>query len=68
MPVADYIGDGGFSRRDDLGGLMLSDAPVVFLEAGNMRNGADAALLGDPEFQQRIAEATTAALIEFLGS
>ena len=29
IPVADYIADQGYSERDDLGGLNLSDVPVV---------------------------------------
>ena len=66
MPVADYIGEGGFSERDDLGGLNLSDVPAVFLEAGNMRSTSDVILLTDPEFQTVIAEAIVAALISFL--
>ena len=66
MPVADYIGEKGFSERADLGGLNLSDVPAVLLEAGNMRNATDAALLTDPEFQQTIAAAIVAALTEFL--
>lgn len=66
MPVADYIGIAGFSERDDLGGLNLSDVPVVFLEAGNMRNQADAALLTDSTFQEDAADAISAALVEFL--
>lgn len=66
MPVADYIGSDGFAERDDLGGLNLSDVPVVFLEAGNMRNAEDAALLADPEFRSMIAEAIEAALVRFL--
>jgi N-acetylmuramoyl-L-alanine amidase len=66
MPIADYIADGGFSVRDDLGGLTLSDVPVVFLEAGNMRNVEDAALLQDAEFQQSIAEAIAEAVVTFL--
>ena len=66
MPVADYIGEGGFSERDDLGGLNLSNVPAVFLEAGNMRNTADVVLLTDPEFQTVIADAVVAALISFL--
>lgn len=67
MPIADYVADDGFSERDDLGGLNLSDVPVVFLEAGNMRNHADAAMLGDPGFQENIAEAIVDALKAFLG-
>jgi len=68
MPVADYIGEDGFSVRDDLGGLTLSDVPVVFLEAGNMKNAIDAALLTDPVFQASLADALVAGLIEFLGA
>jgi N-acetylmuramoyl-L-alanine amidase len=68
MPVADYIGVDGFSVRDDLGGLTLSDVPVVFLEAGNMRNATDAALLTDPEFQASLADALVAGVVRFLGS
>lgn len=66
LPVADYIGQDGFSVRDDLGGLNLSDVPIVFLEAGNMRNPADAARLTDPQHQAEIAGAITRAVVEFL--
>lgn len=66
MPVADYIGEDGFSERDDLGGLNLSDVPAVFLEAGNMRNPSDAALMKDQRFRAEIADAIARALIEFL--
>lgn len=68
MPVADYIADDGYSERDDLGGLNLSDVPAVFLEAGNMRNAIDAALLTDPEFQAEISDAIVSALIDFFGA
>ena len=67
MPVADYVGEGGFSERDDLGGLTLSDVPVVFLEAGNMRHPVDAELLRDSHFQAGIADSIARALIVFLG-
>lgn len=67
MPVADYIADEGYSERDDLGGLNLSDVPIVFLEAGNMRNATDADQLADPTFQDQIARAIVDALIDFLG-
>lgn len=66
MPVADYVGQGGYSERYDLGGLNLSDVPAVFLEAGNMRNDQDAALLIDPAFQALITQAIYDALVEFL--
>ena len=66
MPVADYRSGDGYSVRDDLGGLTLSDSPVVFLEAGNMRNATDAVLLQDPSFQEQVAAAIVAALVDFL--
>lgn len=66
MPVADYIGQGGFSERDDLGGLNLSDVPAVFLETGNMRNLDDAALLVDPLFRRAVADAIVEAMVAFL--
>ncbi len=66
MPVADYVAVDGMSARDDLGGLNLSNVPVVFLEVGNMKNAADLALLRDPGFRQAAAEAITAAVEAFL--
>jgi N-acetylmuramoyl-L-alanine amidase len=66
MPVADYIAVDGYSERDDLGGLNLSDVPAVFLEAGNMRNETDAALLTDPVFQGDAARAIVEALVAYL--
>ncbi len=68
MPIADYIARDGFSERSDLGGLNLSDVPAVFLEAGNMRNTEDLALLRSPEFQQKLAEAIVTALVGFFDS
>lgn len=68
MPIADYIARDGFSERDDLGGLNLSDIPAVFLEAGNMRNSEDLALLRSPEFQQALAEAIVVAIVDFLSA
>lgn len=66
MPVADYIGADGYSKRTDIGGLNLSDVPAVFLETGNMRNQTDAILLTDPDFQNAAADAITVALVRFL--
>jgi len=66
MPVADYIGADGYTERDDLGGLNLSDVPAVFLETGNMRNDEDAALLADPGFRDTAAAAISSALVRFL--
>lgn len=56
MPYSSYLGKQALMPRSDLGGLNLSDVPKVFIEAGNMRNSADAELLSDPAFRQTIAQ------------
>jgi N-acetylmuramoyl-L-alanine amidase len=66
LPFATYAGVAGTSVRNDLGGLNLSRVPKVFIECGNMRNAADAALLSDSNFRQRIARALTAGMTRFL--
>lgn len=66
MPYSTYAGRGGLVARSDLGGLNLSDVPKVFLEAGNMRNAGDAALLSDARFRQRVAEALARGVRAFL--
>jgi N-acetylmuramoyl-L-alanine amidase len=66
MPYADYTARAGLSSRGDLGGLNLSDVPKVFLEAGNMRNAADARRLESPAFRQREAAALAQGLAVFL--
>ena len=66
MPYSTYAGSQGLQVRSDLGGLNLSDVPKVFVEAGNMRNPADAALLERPGFRQRIARALAGGLAGFL--
>jgi N-acetylmuramoyl-L-alanine amidase len=67
MPYAYYAGGAGLSRRRDLGGLNLSNVPKVFLEAGNLRNPADARLLESARFRELEAQALTRALADFLG-
>lgn len=66
LPRSTYIGDGGLDKRSDLGGLRLSDVPKVFVETGNMRNGADAKKLESDSFRGRIAKAIYAGLSRFL--
>jgi N-acetylmuramoyl-L-alanine amidase len=66
IPYASYVGGGGLVARGDLGGLNLSDVPKVFVEAGNMRNARDAALLSDPRFRERIALALARGLDAYL--
>lgn len=65
MPTSTYLGATGLMPRGDLGGLNLSTVPKVFLEAGNMRNATDAALLSDPGFRQLEAEALVAGLAAY---
>ena len=62
MPTSTYFGSAGLVERSDLGGLNLSDVPKVLVETGNMRNATDAALLEDPGFRQRDAQALAAGL------
>lgn len=66
LPYSTYAGRRGLVARSDLGGLNLSDVPKVFVEAGNMRNGSDAALLSDPRFRQRVADSLARGLRRFL--
>ena len=67
MSYATYIGNGdGLMARTDLGGLNLSTVPKVFIETGNMRNQADAALLESPTFRQQAATAIADGLARYL--
>jgi N-acetylmuramoyl-L-alanine amidase len=66
VPYADYLAEDGLDERTDLGGLNLSTVPKVFLEAGNMRNDEDAALLTDPEWRESAADAVARGLAVYL--
>ncbi|MFF0445108.1 N-acetylmuramoyl-L-alanine amidase [Streptomyces sp. NPDC004609] len=53
---SNYVGGGtGLDVRRDLGGLNLSTVPKVFIECGNMRDPADAALLTNAGWRQSAA-------------
>jgi N-acetylmuramoyl-L-alanine amidase len=67
LPRANYIGQNGLDKRSDLGGLRLSDVPKVFIETGNMRNGADAKKLESKSFRGKIAKGIYRGLASFLG-
>jgi N-acetylmuramoyl-L-alanine amidase len=67
LPRANYIGQNGLDKRSDLGGLRLSDVPKVFIETGNMRNGADAKKLESKSFRGKIAKGIFEGLRRFLG-
>jgi len=62
-----YIGQDGYYYRDDLAGLNLATRPATFLELGNMRNAADAALLSSTAGRARIAGAVADGILAFLG-
>ena len=65
--VANYIAGGdGLDERADLGTLNLSDVPVVMLEAGNMRDSGDAAVMTSAKGQARYARALAVAVRAFL--
>jgi len=67
VPPANYVGTNGEITRTDLGGLNLSKVPKVFIETGNMANATDAALLTDPAFRQKAAQAIADAMAKYLG-
>jgi N-acetylmuramoyl-L-alanine amidase len=68
MPISNYDGIYGLQSRDDLAGTNLTTVPKVFIECGNMRNAADAALLTDPAWQARAAQGITTGITDFLTS
>ncbi len=66
MPISNYDGVDAIQPRDDLAGLNLAAVPMVLIEVGNMRNATDAALETSPAFQQDVANALRAAMVNFL--
>ena len=67
MPFATYVSSGNaLSERSDLGGLNLSTVPKVFIETGNMQNATDVALLENPAFRQRAAQAIADGIAAYL--
>ena len=67
LPRSTYLGAGtAITPRRDIAGLNLSKVPGVMLEAGNMRNATDAALLRSPAFRAKEAAGLAAAAQQFL--
>ena len=67
LTAANYIAGGdGLDFRSDLGTLNLSNIPTVMLEAGNMRNAADARRMTSASGQRAYAAALTRAVRRFL--
>ena len=67
MTTSTYLGSNGYYPRSDLAGLNLATVPATFLEIGNMRNAADAAIQTSPAGRQRIAEALAGGILSWLG-
>lgn len=68
MPRSTYTGAGiAITRRTDIAGLNLSEVPAVMLEAGNMRNTGDAALLTSRTYRLKEAHALAAGIQKALG-
>ncbi|MDX6681774.1 MAG: N-acetylmuramoyl-L-alanine amidase [Solirubrobacteraceae bacterium] len=67
-PYADYIGHDGLDRRDDLGGLRLSDVPGVFVETGNMRNARDARRMLRGSYRLSVARGIANGIQRFLAA
>jgi N-acetylmuramoyl-L-alanine amidase len=66
---ANYLGGGtGLVVRGDLGTLNRAGVTAVMLEAGNLRNDADRAVLTSADGQRRVADALAAALEQAVGS
>jgi N-acetylmuramoyl-L-alanine amidase len=66
-PVSTYTGHDGLDARSDLAGLNLNTVPAIYVECGNMRNAADAALMSNTGGRDKIAAQLTTAVLGFLG-
>lgn len=67
LTTSNYLGTNGIYATQKFAALNLSTRPAAFLEIGNMRNAADAALQSRPTGRQRIAEGIAAGILVFLG-
>jgi N-acetylmuramoyl-L-alanine amidase len=55
------------SARSDLSGFNWSDVPVILPEIGLMTNRAEDALLATDDYQDKIVQGLTEAILDFLG-
>ncbi len=69
LPRSTYVGDGtGIDQRSDIAGVnLLSSAPGVMLEMGNLRSAADWGVLKTPQGQDAVASSLAAAAQDALG-
>ncbi|CUR55443.1 Cell wall hydrolase/autolysin [metagenome] len=61
-----YAGRDGLDQRRDLATLNLSDVPVAMVEAGNMRDATEAAMMQSPAARRRYADAIVTGVLTFL--
>ena len=67
LSPSNHLGSNGLWPRNDLAGLNLSVRPTVMIEAGNMRNSADAALMKSDSGHQQVAQGLANGVLSFLG-
>jgi N-acetylmuramoyl-L-alanine amidase len=67
MQPSTYVGSNGLYGRADLAGLNLAQNPAVLVELGNMKNGAEAAQMENPDGRAAYAAAVTQGIVAFLG-
>ncbi|MGS0683534.1 N-acetylmuramoyl-L-alanine amidase, partial [Nakamurella sp. GG22] len=68
LSPSDHLGSEGLWPRNDLAGLNLSERPTVMIEAGNMRNSADAALMTSDAGQQQVAQGLANGVLSYLSA
>lgn len=68
LSPSNHLGTDGLWPRNDLAGLNLSVRPTVMIEAGNMRNASDAALMRSGDGQQQVAQGLASGVLSYLGA
>lgn len=66
LPIANYYATNGIKNRTDFGGFNMSDVPVVMVELGNMKNGADATRMKSVAGRDRYAAGLVAGIRLYL--
>ncbi len=68
LAPSNHLGSAGLWPRNDLAGLNLSLRPTVMIEAGNMRNSADAALMSSDAGHRQVAQGLANGVLNYLGA
>jgi N-acetylmuramoyl-L-alanine amidase len=68
LSPSNHLGSDGLWPRNDLAGLNLSLRPTVMIEAGNMRNASDAALMKSDAGHQQVAQGLANGVLNYLGA